>query len=80
MTHHAVRFALIQTTSGDAVLNVDDISHAVPFKAEDAHPAFGGAEGQSGVRVHFKAHGSQFLDIPGVTPKALASALNGDPF
>jgi hypothetical protein len=79
-TPHQVRFALVKTTNGDAVLNVDDISHAVEFKEGDAHPAFGGAEGVSGVRVHFKAKGSTHLDLPGISPLGLASALNGAPF
>jgi hypothetical protein len=78
--HNHPQFALIQTPNGDAVLNVDDISHAIPFSAADMHPAFGENTNTGGVRVHFKAKGSTHLDLPGITPVALAAALNGSPF
>jgi hypothetical protein len=81
MTHdHAIRFALIQTPNGDAVLAVDDISHAVPYDPADAHHAFATTDNKGGVRVHFKAKGSTHLDLPGITPAGLAEALNGAPF
>lgn len=79
-THNHPQFALIQTPHGDAVLNVDDISHAVPFTAADMHPAFGENTNTGGVRVHFKAKGGTHLDLPGITPIGLAEALNGSPF
>lgn len=81
MTHqHGQQFALIQTAGGDVVLAVDDISHALPVAAPDVHPAFGEQQQEVYTRVHFKAHGSTFIDLPGITPKGLASALNGAPF
>lgn len=80
MTPHHQQFALIQTSGGEAVIAVDDISYAAPY-TDDVHPAFGDAgPAGTGVRVHFKAKGSTHLDLPGITPKGLASALNGDPF
>ena len=79
MTHHP-QFALIQTSAGPAVLAVDDISHALPLAAPDVHPAFGEQKQEPGTRVHFKAKGSTHLDLPGISPVGLASALNGDPF
>jgi hypothetical protein len=81
MTHHHPQFALIETKGGAVVIAVDDISHAVPFAANDVHPAFVANEGQaSGVRVHFKAKGGTYLDLHGITALGLAAALNGDPF
>lgn len=74
------QFALIKTPGGDAVLNIDDISHAIPFAPADMHPAFGENTNTAGVRVHFKAKGSTHLDLPGITPLGLAEALNGAPF
>jgi hypothetical protein len=81
VTHpHGNRFALIHTSGGPAVLAVDDISHALPIPAQDMHPAFGEQKQEPGTRVHFKAKGSTHLDLPGITPIGLASALNGEPF
>jgi hypothetical protein len=81
MTHqHGQRFALVTTSAGDAVLAVDDISHATPLPPADVHPAFGENTDAGGVRVHFKAKGSTHLDLPGITPVGLAEALNGAPF
>ena len=81
MTHqHGQQFALVQTPEGDVVLAVDDISHAHAVAAPDVHPAFGEQPQQAYVRVHFKAKGSTHIDLPGITPKGLASALNGSPF
>lgn len=79
MTPHHQPFALIQTPTGDAVIAVDDISYAAPY-TDDVHPAFADGPAGTGVRVHFKAKGSTHLDLPGITPRGLASALNGDPF
>lgn len=80
--HNHPQFALIETSNGQFfVLAVDDISHAVPFAPNDVHPAFAGNEDKaSGVRVHFKAKGSTYLDLPGITARGLAEALNGSPF
>lgn len=69
MNHHS-QFALIQTSDGAAVLAVDDISHATQITSGEV----------PGVRVHFKAKGGTFLDLPGITPVGLAEALNGSPF
>lgn len=81
MTHQHHQFALIKTNGGAVIIATDDISYAVPFDtANDVHPVFAGAEQQTGVRVHFKAKGSTHLDLHGITPTSLASALNGDPF
>lgn len=81
MTHHHPQFALIQTSGGPVVLAVDDISHAYPFdSSKDVHPVFADKEQAVGVRVYFKAKGSEFMDLPGVTPTGLAEALNGAPF
>jgi hypothetical protein len=83
VTHHhnQVQFALVQTPNGDAILNVDDISHVVPYEGVDAHPAFGGGENvRGGMRIHFKTKGGTYLDLPGITATGLAGALNGAPF
>ena len=81
MTHHHPQFALIQTSDGPVVLAVDDISHALPYdSAKDVHPAFADSKQVTGTRVHFKAKGSEFLNLPGITPIALAGALNGAAF
>jgi hypothetical protein len=79
MTHHQ-RFALIETSNGAVVIAVDDISHAVPFDTtNEVHPAFK-SEPVTGVRVHFKAKGGTYIDLPGITTLGLAEALNGSPF
>jgi hypothetical protein len=81
MTHHHPQFALIQTSTGPVVLAVDDISHAVPYdSSKDVHPVFAGKEQVVGVRVHFKAKGSEHMDLPGITALGLAEALNGAAF
>lgn len=78
---HQVQFALVNTPNGDAVLNVDDISHATPYEGVEAHPAFGAADNvRGGMRVHFKTKGGTYLDLPGITAAGLAGALNGNPF
>lgn len=75
------QFVVVSTAFGDALLAANDVSHATPYAPQDVHPAFSGKDAPAGgTRVHFKAHGSQYLDLPGVTPKGLAHALNGDPF
>jgi len=81
MTHHHPQFALIETSGGAVVLAVDDISHAVPYDtAKEVHPVFAGKEQATGVRVYFKAKGSEHMDLAGITAKGLAEALNGSPF
>jgi len=81
MTHHHPQFALIETKGGDVILAVDDISHVTPFdSSKDVHPVFAGKEQTTGVRVHFKAKGGEFMDLHGVTAKGLAAALNGAAF
>jgi hypothetical protein len=81
MTHHHPQFALIETSTGSVILAVDDISHCTTFdSSKDVHPVFAGTDQVTGVRVYFKAKGSEHMDLPGITAKGLATALNGDPF
>jgi len=77
---HGQQFALVSTPEGDVVLAVDDISHALPVPSPDVHPAFGEQPQRTYTRVHFKAKGSTYIDLPGITPMGLAEALNGSPF
>ena len=81
MSHHHPQFALIETSTGPVILAVDNVSHVVPFdSSKDVHPVFAGKEQVTGVRVHFKIRGGEYLDLPGITPVGLAEALNGAAF
>jgi hypothetical protein len=78
---HHPQFALIETSGGDVILAVDDISHVTSFdSSKDVHPVFAAKDQVTGMRVHFKAKGSEFIDLPGITARGLAHALNGAAF
>ncbi len=79
--HHHPQFALIQTSEGPVVLNVDNISHVTP--SDDSllgYPGPPDKRGSAGVRVHFRSKGGTSLFLRGITPLGMAEALNGAPF
>ena len=81
MSHYPQVFALVATSAGEVIIAADDISHCVEFDtATEVHPAFADSKQTTGMRVHFKAKGSTHLDLPGITARGLAEALNGAAF
>ncbi len=82
MIHAHPQFALIQTSEGPVVLNVDNISHVTPSNDSTLDYSAPRAAGESGagVRVHFRSKGGTSLFLRGITPLGMAEALNGAPF